>query len=71
MMPDCKVVRSTKVNLDPSLKWNLKIDFNGYKPFENIELEDMIIAGAEISQCKNYGDYEDAIVVVFELKKRY
>lgn len=71
MMPDCKVVRSTKVNLDPSLKWNLKLDFNGYKPFENIELEDKIIAGAEISQCKNYGDYEDAIVVVFELKKRY
>lgn len=71
MMPDCKVVRSTKVNLDPSLKWNLKLDFNGYKPFENIELEDMIIAGAEVSRCQNYGDYQDAIVVVFELKDKH
>lgn len=70
MMADCTVVRSTKVTLDPSMRWNLKLDFNGYKPFEVIELEDKIIAGAEISQCKNYGDYEDAIVVVFELKSR-
>lgn len=71
MMPDCKVVRSTKVQLDPSMRWNLKLDFNGYRPFEVIELEDKIIAGAEISQCKNYGEYEDAIVVVFELKRRF
>lgn len=71
MMPNCKVVRSTKVNLNPSLKWDLNLDFNGYRPFENIELEDKIIAGAEVSRCENYGDYEDAIVIVFELKKRY
>jgi hypothetical protein len=69
-MTDCKVVRSTKVKLNTGLKWNLKLDFNGEKPFSEIDLEDMIIAGADISRCKNYGEYEDAIVVVFELKKR-
>lgn len=69
-MSDCEVIRSTKVTLDPSIRWNIKLDFNGYRPFEVIELEDKIIAGAEISQCKNYNGYEDAIVVVFELKRR-
>lgn len=71
MMADCEVIRSTTVQLDPSLRWNLKLDFNGYKPFDTIELEDKIIAGAQISHCKNYDGIDDAIVVVFELKDRH
>ena len=70
MMPDCEVIRSTTVKLDPSMRWNLKLDFNGHRPFDVIELEDKIIAGATISQCKNYNGIDDAIVVVFELKNR-
>lgn len=70
IMPDCEVVRSTKVVLDTRMKWNLKLDFNGQSAFDPIDLEEMIIAGADISRCKNYGEYEDAIVVVFELKRK-
>lgn len=70
-MPDCEVIRSVKVTLPPTMKWNLKLDFYGQTPIDPIELDDMIIAGADISRCKNYGEYENAIVVVFELKDRY
>lgn len=69
--PKCEITHSTKVKLDKSLRWNLKLDFNGYRPFEQIELEEMIIAGADVSRCRNYGEYEEAIVVVFEIKNRY
>lgn len=69
-MPDCEVVRSTKVKLNHTRRWNLKLDFNGYQPFDPIELEDKIFTSAEVSRCKNYGEYEDAIVVVFELKSK-
>lgn len=70
-MSDCEVIRSSKVKqLDPNMRWNINFDFNGYKPFDKIELDDKVVAGVEVSQCKNYGDYEDAIVVVFELKNR-
>lgn len=70
MNDDCVVIRSKKVELDPTMRWNIKLDFNGFRPFENIELEDKIITEVEISRCKNYGDYGDAVVVVFELKDK-
>lgn len=71
MMNGCTVIRSTKVELDPDMRWNIKLDFNGVKPFENIELEDKIISEVEISRCENYGDYDDVVVVVFALKDKH
>ena len=70
-MPDCEVIRSTTTKLDPTMRWNIKLDFNGYRPFDQIELEDKIITRVDVSQCKNYGDYGDAVVVVFELKDKW
>lgn len=54
-MPDCEVVRSSTMKLDPRLVWKLNLNFNGFQPFSPVELEDKTVVRAEVSRCKNYG----------------
>lgn len=72
MNTNCKVVRKTTVSLNHDMKWNIKLDLGGGKPpFEPVELEDKIIDEVTVSQCKDYeqpGD--DVVVVVFHLVPR-
>lgn len=71
IMANCEVIRSSVIDLDPSLRWKLELTICGKPAFDAIELKDEIVTGVKISQCKNYEiEGDEVVIVVYNLKKR-